>query len=284
MQLRLAPTLHTILEKNMKFIAFLVFLVPTYLIGQNKGIDLSGFEHIDLEKKFELMDKIKAEFPFYSEAEDWPGNYITKFHYIDLDNDNDYDLIYDGWSGSEPMMVNIFINISGTYNLVLKQFMYVNEIDISDNILQRMVIYDPGCCAEIMEHWYIYFFESKPDMINCWLSDHFTYHVETTKPNDYFDKTIKFEVINETYSLRITPEIDNKGNFYPDDSEGNQIKTFSKGDIGEALAQQIDSTGRIWWYVTMNNKEKRITKTADPDIFPPKFVGWMSSRFLKVIE
>ncbi|MCT4646858.1 MAG: hypothetical protein N4A74_17850 [Carboxylicivirga sp.] len=262
----------------------ILFLIPIYIFAQDKKVDLSGFEKIDLEEKYRLMNKLKSEFAFYSENDDWPENYSSEFHFIDLDNDSDYDLIYDGWSGSEPMMVNIFLNRNGDFRLILRQFISIDEIEIIENTLQRMVIHNPGCCGAIMEHWYTYNFISTPDNIKPMLHDHFTYHCATTKPEKLWDNTVKFKVINSVYTLRITPEIDNEEYYYPDDSKGNQLKSYTTGDSGIALAEQKDSTGRIWWYVAMDNKEKRNVETDEPDFFPPKYVGWMSSKFLEEIK
>ncbi len=252
--------------------------------SQDERVDLSGFEKIDADLKYRFMDNVKSDFPFYSESEKWPEEYSEFFHFIDIDNDNDLDLIYDGWSGSEPMMVNIYLNRKGHFSLIFRQYMNINEIEMENNELQRMVIHDPGCCLAIMENWYTYHFNSKRDSVDFWLVDYFTYHNETPKPEILFDKEIKFKVVNSTYHLRITPEIDNESFYFPDDSNGNQIMTYTTGEFGYALAEKCDSTGRVWWYVAMDNKEKRHSNVKDPAAFSPKYVGWMSSRYLKTIK
>ncbi len=265
-----------------QIIILILFIIPLILQGQETRVNLSGFEEIDVKLKYQLMNKVKSDFPFYSESENWPENFVDFFHFIDIDNDSDYDLIYDGWSGSEPMMINVYLNEKGHFSLKFIQYMHITDIEIENNELKRLVIHDPGCCAAIMENCYTYHFNSYSDSIDYWLVDYFTYHNETPKPEKLFDKEIKFEVVNSKYHLRIKPEVDNETLYFPDDTQGNQLMTYTTGDFGCAMAEKLDSTGRIWWYVAMDNKENRYSNIKDPAAFSPKYVGWMSSRYLKI--
>lgn len=115
---------------------------------------------------------------------------------------------------------------------------------------------------------------------------------------DFYDKTefpgqhtlnIPFEITQPKYRLRKTPEIDN-GKLKAPYKAGNIIQEVTKGDIGIALAEKTDKTGRVWWFVMMKNN---ITKNPDNYFFintdetdrinNPCF-GWLSSRYVKKLR
>jgi len=101
--------------------------------------------------------------------------------------------------------------------------------------------------------------------------------------------------------LRKTPEINNRidSSLVAEGLYGNIILEMAHGDEGVALAEYEDSTGRIWWFVSMkNNIPKPLTDyfyldakgekysrqngyetTLDKPIF-----GWLSSRYVELIE
>jgi hypothetical protein len=267
-------------------IIFLGILVLPFVstFGQHKRFDFSVIDTLNKELKHELMEKVKDEFPFNSESKTWPQDSDDYYHFIDVDNDSDLDLIYDGWSGSEPMTIMIFLNKNGIYVNVFTQFIDIENIEIKNHELKRMEIYNPGCCLAIMAHEYVFEFKMGKDLLSAYLTEHYIYHNETQIPKKYFEKPIKFEVANPQYELRITPQIDTSSNYIPDESYGNRLRTYKTGDKGIALAEESDETGRVWWYVIMDNQEERKYKMDNPDVYPAKYEGWMSSRFLKRID
>ncbi len=134
-----------------------------------------------------------------------------------------------------------------------------------------------------MEHDIKYKFKTTKDSIDYWIIKYIKYHNETTRPKEYFDNPIEFEVVNTPYTLRITPSIDTVNWFYPDDkddSKGNVLLEYSKGDKGIAFAEKSDSSGRIWWYVIMDSKNINERKIKNRYEFKPDMKGWMSSRYL----
>lgn len=258
--------------------------LSTQIFSQSQRYDLSKLENIKVSDKYELMDKAKHFFAFYEEVEEWTNQEAKRFHFIDLDNDSDLDLIFDGWSGSEPMIIRLFLNINGQFVEKMTQFIDLIDIQFSNNKLSSMHIYNPGCCMEIFGHDYFYEFNILKDSIDYWFVEHYKYHNETERPKKMLEKPIKFEVANAKYYLRITPAIDTKSWFYPDESRGNLMKEYTTGDIGTAIAESTDETGRVWWYVIMEPKGYRTEKTNVESAFAPKIKGWMSSRFVKVLN
>lgn len=244
-------------------------------------IDLSKYEQTNQSEKIDLMNKVKDMYPQYSESAKWPYEYLRYFHFFDLDSDGDKDLIYDGWSGGEPMMVQISLKIGEDYKTAITDYAKLIDINHSNNTLTGFTINDPGCCGAIMEHDIKYECKAFEDSLDFWITDHTTYHFDIPRPKKYYDTVIKFEVINTPYTLRVTPEIDTSGFFDYDDTKGNVMKTYAKGDIGYAFAEQEDKTGRVWWFVVMESDLKMDKKVTNRDEFEPDYIGWMSSRYLK---
>ncbi len=110
-----------------------------------------------------------------------------------------------------------------------------------------------------------------------------------------------FKVLNDKYNLRKTPQIDNgndSDNSY-DEQNGNVILELAKGDKGVAMAEYKDKTGRIWWFVRMDNNIKkniadyyfidseqekaRLKDGKSPRINKPVY-GWLSSRYIEVVN
>lgn len=99
---------------------------------------------------------------------------------------------------------------------------------------------------------------------------------------------IPFIVENEKYRLRASPEIIDGKMDHPYNL-GNVIAEFTTGDKGYALTDSVDNTGRVWWFVMMeNNIDKdikeflHIDKNQEEQTKMSTF-GWISSRYVKVI-
>lgn len=253
------------------------------IIKKYDRFDLAKYEKIDLSEKKRLMDQVKDLYPQYSMNNNWLEEYLDHFHFIDLDSDGDKDLIYNGWSGGEPMMVQISLNVNSVFKTKFTDFINLIDLKFDNGKLSELTIHDPGCCGAIMEYDIKYQCITGKDSIDCWIVELIEYHNETTKPDKYFEKPKKFEVVNTPYTLRITPGIDTNAYYFPDETKGNVIKIYSAGDKGVAFAEKSDETGRIWWYVIMDRKKKTDGKIRSREDYEPKLKGWMSSRYLKKI-
>lgn len=113
---------------------------------------------------------------------------------------------------------------------------------------------------------------------------------ETTFPTQYLAQPIKFEVINDGYSLRYKPRIyDTPTTFRSSPLKGNILGTYESKAQGIAWAAYTDPSGRTWWFVEMLSTPKLKTKFMyDNDAAyistSPSHLGWMSSRFLKIFD
>jgi len=211
--------------------------------------------------------------------------YLDNFYLIDLDNDNDLDLVYHGWSGAESNCIRFFINKNGEY--VNSAFVWGDLIAVTEKESKNFVMHVnlPSCCGNFETRNYKIKTIVRKDSLQLKLLEVKIHHDFTKAPEKLFDSPIEFKVTNDPYHLRVTPEIDSINQFFPGERPfGNFYLTYRTGDIGKALGKHTDNTGRVWWYVEME-ANKRYSRIEDNDmIVYPKFIGWMSSRYLEKIE
>ena len=81
--------------RHLTFVFFLIGLLFSPESFSQSRYDLSKLEKIEISEKYKLMDKVKHFFYFYEEVESWTSQEAGYFHFIDLDNDSDLDLIFD---------------------------------------------------------------------------------------------------------------------------------------------------------------------------------------------
>lgn len=112
-------------------------------------------------------------------------------------------------------------------------------------------------------------------------------YISTTFPEKrMYEKS--FIVKNDKYNLRHSPVIDDKYNADESDFEGtavygNTLAKFAKESKGTAIAEKIDDAGRVWWFVIMD-EDAKTTYSRFYSGANVSTMGWMSSRFLKVIK
>lgn len=239
-----------------------------------------------------LKDKLSTEkiilenksiFNFLNLDEDLSEEILNNFKVIDIDSDGDDDIIFHGWSGAESRLTKIYINSNGKYIDKYERFGSIKSIDMITSNKYDFLINLPGCCGDYNFREYLIEMTFKNDNIKYIIKELKINHIESPKPKSLFTKKIKFEVKNNNYFLRVTPEIDSINYFFPGDGPPTNVyHSYKKNDTGIALGQKTDSTGRVWWYVLMD--ETKYLKDYDNDNILPQYYGWMSSRFLKKIK
>jgi hypothetical protein len=107
-------------------------------------------------------------------------------------------------------------------------------------------------------------------------------------PSRYFERPIKFEVLNNKYNIRFSPVIDNttEVGYCGMEITGNSLGKLKSGSVGYALAESVDSTGRVWWFVAIDPTSEIYESIYYNDTIIPNTykLGWISSRFVKMIE
>jgi len=98
----------------------------------------------------------------------------------------------------------------------------------------------------------------------------------------------KFILKKDEYRLRRQPFINDKYDAEDSDFEripvnGNTLARFTKGSKGEAIAEQTDDKGELWWFVIMDDDAKTTYTRFYKDQNESK-LGRMNPRFLEVIK
>ncbi len=244
----------------------------------------NGFQSIDdttLKSIFPII--INRPFRELSSAMNARANY----HFVDLNLDGVDEIIYNGWTGGEGEMVLIIKrNSDQSYELSQTLFGKIVDLTIDDHQYQ-MVLLDYACCAGHVDHLIrlgLNRNSGQYEIIDDLAKVHGTYF------NFSSFEPIRFEVEREIYHLRFSPKIEIELN--PDDypyeliQNQNIIAVYEKGSTGTAIGKKSDQTGRIWWLVIMDNipsTEATLFYSGNNKNNDYRCVGWMSSRFLKVI-
>jgi hypothetical protein len=217
-------------------------------------------------------------------------NLENRFTIADFNNDGLDDIIYFGYiGGSESEFVVFFQRTENGFKEILKVAGYPVEVS-KPNLIKNLhfTIKNYPCCADIVS-----VIESYAPLE---ISNEFKYIVQSKYafidlkisifPETFFEKPIHFKTLQEKYTLRFVPEI-NDSTFYHIDIQGNSAGIYPKGSIGVALSEKKDSTGRVWWFVYMKNNLKPIEDNlhkGSNNEQPYYSFGWISSRYIEEIK
>ncbi len=241
----------------------------------------------------QFINSVPDEFQYLRRRED-RGNMdtlATRLHFLDLNGDGRLDVIFNGEGGGEGRVIWIYMNIDGKYKAVLNEVQYVDKLEWRDNRLYRLYITNPGCCAENRNFNKIYQLTydkaNQPMFIQMYQSE---FTAGTKFPDTLTQRPVRFEVLNDSYKLRSAPVIDDSSeqewNAGRKPFVGNLIGKLAKGSRGWAFARVTDANGREWWYVEMDEEAYPaglcLGKVED-NAFPTKAIGWVSSRFVKLL-
>lgn len=221
-----------------------------------------------------LKNNISKIFTNYDE---YPYNWqdlIKYVYFIDINNDENKDVIYQGPTGGEPNMTIIFINQENNFQEVFRQNQDIFEIDFTDNKISKLALTNPGCCADpqVVDYFYqVSYKDSKPkfDLIRTtgYLSGYEKYKKK-------YNQEKKFTILKDRAKLRNDCyELDTEHPYYGEN--GNVLTTYTKGSTGRAFAEKSEN-GVIWLYVLMSKKNK--FDTSDFPTFkeqPIELYGWI---------
>ena len=152
----------------MKIVIYLLLLLPfdffsqqleeKFLIANIKPLQHKTVDWTLLEEKLSLTEKTKLLTSVYNDntetyckgnnitsVDDFLRNYSTVFHFIDIDNDADMDVIFSGFEcpGAGAGMVNIYFN--KTKKLKKAISLPGKIVDFEKN--KSIIIYSAPCCA-----------------------------------------------------------------------------------------------------------------------------------------
>ena len=217
---------------------------------------------------------------------------IKDYRFIDFNQDGLIDIVFRGFTSGESIVTIFFRRTPEGYDFV--QEFYGSIYKVSDYSTSRQFSFSfvsMGCCAAVVNQFYYYnsFIDDKSGKISFSAGEKLSYYVDTKFPPIFYDKNKFFKTINDKYFLRAQPFIDDTTMRAWEFAEtalmkGNIIAVYPQNSHGFALADEIDKTGRKWYFVMMMNNKKPIETTLYPENENFKSCGWVSSNFVEMVE
>jgi hypothetical protein len=241
-----------------------------FLYADENSIKLSEFEvKLSLEEKIIEILKLGRQ-EFYNKqlyVRDVKEIYASHFCFIDLNNDQALDVVYNGADGADSDLFIVWINSEGTYKTVVDTDGEIVNVSKKNGKFD-FHLFAPPYAGEIFG--VIKEVQIEGDFSK--IEENIIYMMGTYFPKEY-NFIAKLETINDDYNLRISPMIkDLPCEEAPDGIVycGNQYLKLKKGAHGKAISKFKDDIGRVWWFTLIeDNKEFHL--------------GWLSSRFVKKI-
>lgn len=204
-------------------------------------------------------------------------------HFLHLNGDALVDAIYHGFGGGEAPITVAYVQAEGGFGKWWEHYQTPVDLEFQDKKLTRLFILDQGCCDAYMESLLEYAVSDQLEAVRAcsW--------VNFSEMGGEEMAPVRFEVTRPVYHLRDSPFIDNKTYDERLEREGNVIASMTTGQRGTAYRKRTDSTGRVWWLVVTDPVETLSNSIFYYDNNYPKgvasaYVGWMSSRFVTVLD
>jgi hypothetical protein len=234
------------LEKNRDTVMLLDFLITNF----------------DIVKLF-------TDFPYQ------PADLVESVYAIDFNGDDMLDIIYNGGSGGEPNITQVFLNKGDHYKKVFAGYQDIIKADYSNNRINSFTLINPGCCADpqIVEYYYsVTYFENEPTFN---LDKTIGYLSQTEKPQRLFSETREFAVKTDNSKLRSDCYLLDNVEHPVYGGNGNAIATYNSGSKGIALGIKGDN-GVEWIYAILNSNNK-INNCDFPSFLehPTEIRGWI---------
>lgn len=233
-----------------------------------------------------------------SDGYDPNGERAQDFHFVDFSGDGVADVIYDGpwfarndageFGAAEGVKLKLWQVIGGRAVLVMEHHGSVQRVWRRAGAPTSFRTVFHGCCSD--PEWVIEYFRPvvSADTVRFEPWHRVMGREELQIPTTFLPAPRRFTVANDRYLLRSAPRVDDA----PDDvwprweGHGNALAEYGRGATGTAIAEQADSTGRVWWFVRMDGRTPPTAAQMDGPVdsagrpLPTDRLGWMSSRFV----
>ena len=225
------------------------------------------------------------------------GERVQDFHFVDFSGDGVADVIYDGaWftvqegdlGALEGTHIKLYHVVGGRAVPVMEHHGSVQRIwkgRPGEPLSFRTMHH--GCCSD--PQWSLTFFRPRRrgDAVRYEPYRSVLGREDLELPTQFMSSPRRFTVDQDGYLLRSTPAIAGSAAGWPDGTGGNAMAAYGRGARGTAIAERRDTTGRVWWFVRMDGRTppRDAQFVDDPNSrTPTDRLGWMSSRFLTVVQ
>ncbi|MDI1233462.1 MAG: hypothetical protein PSX81_04205 [bacterium] len=280
----------------MKFTCLILIFVVFKMDAQNRYDFNHAFDWEEVEKwNPKLIEKFiqltPKEFEYYRTKEAYYPNLDSLkkvLHVVDLNGDNLDDIVFAGQTFGEPKEVSLFVNTGKSFKKVFRDLQGLLKMEFTGGILSQLNIEDWGCCADYRTFVKFYKVRLEKGELKFELQNNFQYLQNTQLPTMYSDTVKQIRILNDLYNLRTTPLVDDSTitGYEGQEVKGNVLGKIPKGAMALVLAQEVDSTGRVWYFVAiLPAYVLKQTVFFDADTAPQYHkCGWISSRFVEEIS
>ncbi|MEP2025027.1 MAG: hypothetical protein ABJH98_12075 [Reichenbachiella sp.] len=274
----------------MKSISLIIIILSSYSIRAQEVLNPSGYgawgsveEQLSSTDKNELIEQLGISSPWKTGNDESID--LNLFHVLDINNDGLLDVAYSGMY-AEGTATFFYLNKGSQYeqsDMIPGGIIRIERLPLS-NFLEIKTHLRPCCAGSVHTHS-IYLVHSKNNGIKITNLNNVDYYEDTLEPNQQIKKT-RFVTTRPEYKLRATPEIDSELKNWREIIDGNTVAIYPKGSRGLAIAESTDETGRVWWFVIMDNNIKPIKSLIyyNDDPKGSQSMGWMSSRFVDKVD
>ena len=273
----------------MRLVILLILLNITCLDAKSQiflnELEDIPWEKIEINKSDSLLNQLYKLNPSLTNKNDHLLELQRGYsHIVNLNNDSYPDLIIYWTALYNENMLEIYLNTGQELKKLIEvsgRITYFEKHSPISPLRIKLKDYRYSIDPFLVEYKELTF---TPD--NNEISTQTIDFYDVTKFPESLTMNIPFEVTQSKYRLRKTPEIDN-GNMQAPHDAGNLIQEFTAGDIGIAMAEETDETGRVWWFVMMKNNinksegEYFFINTDETDRINNPIFGWISSRYVK---
>jgi len=213
--------------------------------------------------------KLYADFPYQ------PTDLVKSVYAIDFNGDDLLDIIYDGPTGGEQNITQLFLNKGDHYEKVFSGYQDVIKADFFNNRLNSFILINPGCCADpqIVEYYYsVTYADNKPTFK---LDKTIGYLSHTEKPQKQLFSPKMFSVQANTAKLRSDCYILDNVEHPVYGGNGNVIANYELGSKGKVLGTKRDKN--IDWVYAIMNANNKIDSCDFPTFKeqPTEIKGWI---------
>jgi hypothetical protein len=198
---------------------------------------------------------------------------------VDLNNDQLPEIIYNGSGRNETEMVQVYLNLGDSFELIFEDFRYISELIRDKTGFTGITTGDPGNREDYQYTEKEYKLQSNNKSLVFIRGKQTIVYKYTQRPGKYLTSPVTFKALNDTLLVRASSR-------YIDAPQDPKLKTF--GNIicgytevisGRVLAVDKDSEGRIWYFVEIFPDAKP-EKSVFHDVgrYPVFITGWVDSN------
>jgi len=215
---------------------------------------------------------------FYHEFPYQPKDLVKFLYAIDFNGDHLLDVFYQGPTGAEPNITQIFLNKGNCYKKVFTGYQDIVQMTFNKDRLVAFRLYNPCCCADpqIVEYNYEITYKRGEPIFS--LDKTIGYLYLTEKADNTFNPVQEFAITVEKSNLR-------KECYFLDDvehpvngSRGNITATYGNGAKGKAIGFKKDQENE-WIYVLMEPTTKMEHCDFSTFMAQPTYIyGWILKK------